>query len=54
MPDLFTPLTDSELEQLEDFLLNRIDDDVDTSGKDEGIFDISSQDGFLPLLSVVR
>jgi len=46
MPDLFTPLTDNELEQLEEFLLNRIDDDVDTSAKDEGIFDISSLDGF--------
>ncbi len=47
MPDLYTPLTDRELEQLEDFLLNRIADDVDTADKDEGIFDISSLDGFL-------
>lgn len=46
MSDLFTPLTDIELEQLEDFLLNRIDDEVDTRDKDEGIFDISSLDGF--------
>lgn len=46
MQDLFTPLTDNEIEQLEDFLLNRIDDDVDTTDKDEGIFEISSLDGF--------
>lgn len=52
MTDLFTPLTEKELEQLEqleqleNFLLNRIDDNADTINKDEGIFDISSLDGF--------
>ena len=46
MPDFFTPLSDREIEQLEDFLLNRIADDVNTMDMDEGIFDISSLDGF--------
>ena len=46
MQNLFTSLTDQELEQLEDFLLDRIDDDIDTSGMDEGIFDVSTLDGF--------
>jgi len=46
MQDIFTPLSDEELEQLESFLLDRIDDDVDTTGMDEGIFDILSLDGF--------
>jgi len=46
MKDIFTPLTDQEIEQLEDILLNRIDDDADTAGKDEGILDISSLDGY--------
>jgi len=46
MTDLFGPLTEKEMEQLETFLLSRIDDDEDTTNKDEGIFDISSLDGF--------
>lgn len=47
MNDLFTPLSDKELDQLEVLLLNRIDDETDTLGKDEGIFELSSLDGFL-------
>jgi uncharacterized protein len=46
MPDLFTPLTEQEMDQLEEFLLSRIDENIDTRGKDEGIFDISTLDGF--------
>lgn len=46
MQNLFTSLTDQELEELEEFLLNRIDADVDTIDMDEGIFDISTLDGF--------
>ena len=46
MQNLFTSLTDQELDQLEDFLLDRIDEDIDTSDMDEGIFDASTLDGF--------
>jgi uncharacterized protein len=46
MNDLFTPLTDDEMERLDRFLLDRIDEDADTEGKDEGIIDISGLDGF--------
>ena len=46
MPVLFTPLTDNELEQLDEFLLNRIDDDADDFDKDEGVIDVSELDGF--------
>lgn len=41
------PLDDAELEFLEKFLLNRVDDDAFTEGKDEGVFDISTLDGLL-------
>ncbi len=50
MNDLFTPLSDKELDQLEELLLNRIDDETDTQGKDEGIFELSSLDGFFTAL----
>ncbi len=46
MSDIFTPLTDSELEQLEQFLLNRYDDDNDYLDQDEGVIEISELDGF--------
>lgn len=46
MNDIFAPLSEKEIDQLEELLLNRIDDETDTLGKDEGIFDISSLDGF--------
>ncbi len=42
-----TPLTDEELDWLDEFLLDRVDDDADTDGKDEGILNISELDGFL-------
>ena len=46
MNELFEVLNDSEIEALDEFLLNRISVDEDTEGKDEGIFDISTLDGF--------
>ncbi len=39
-------LNDEELELLDGFLLDRVADDADTEGKDEGILDISELDGF--------
>jgi uncharacterized protein len=45
MKELFTPLSDEEYESLDEFLLERIDDDADTNGKDEGVLDISELDG---------
>jgi uncharacterized protein len=47
MNNLDTPLNEAELERLDRFLLERIDEDAAASGdKDEGIIDISSLDGF--------
>ncbi len=46
MTDLSTPLTEQELEFLDSFLLERIDADAATGGKDEGVVDISGLDGF--------
>lgn len=45
MKDLFTILTEEEIEYLDEFLLERIDDDADTEGKDEGVLDITELDG---------
>jgi uncharacterized protein len=45
MKELFTPLSDDEYERLDEFLLERIDDDADTRDKDEGVLDISELDG---------
>lgn len=45
MQDLTKPLDDSELERIEQFLLDRVDDDADTEGKDEGVLVISELDG---------
>ena len=41
-----TLLTDKELEFLDDFLLNRCDDEINEANKDEGILDVSELDGF--------
>lgn len=46
MSDIFSILSESEIERLDQFLLNRIDEDADTEGKDEGVFDVSMLDGF--------
>lgn len=45
-----TPLNDEELDWLDQFLLDRIDDETDTEGKDEGMFNVSELDGFLTAL----
>ena len=47
MPDLSKPLTDDELEQLDEVLLNRFDDDAEADVGDEGILDVTELDGFL-------
>ncbi|MHB8745249.1 MAG: UPF0149 family protein [Gammaproteobacteria bacterium] len=47
MKNLSAPLTEAELDQLGRLLLDRIDDDADTDGKDEGVLDVSELDGFL-------
>ncbi|WP_455205384.1 UPF0149 family protein [Kaarinaea lacus] len=46
MKDLFSVLNDEELEQLDEFLVERIDEDIDSEGKDEGVLDVSELDGF--------
>lgn len=48
--DLFEPLSDEEIDTLDHFLLNRVDDEANTEGKDEGILDVSTLDGFLTAL----
>jgi uncharacterized protein len=50
MSNLFEPLTDKEFERLDRFLLERLDDDTDTEGKDEGVLDISELDGLFTAL----
>lgn len=52
--NLSEPLDDAELTRLEDFLLNRLDDEtadrIAATGGDEGIFAVSELDGFLTAL----
>lgn len=50
MKDLSYPLSEEEIERLDQFLLNRIDDDADTEGKDEGVLDVSGLDGLFTAL----
>ena len=45
MQDLITPLSDEEYDRLGEFLLERVDEDADTAGKDEGVLDITELDG---------
>ena len=47
MTDLTRPLSDEELDRLDDFLLERIDEDAATDGRDEGVIGVSELDGFL-------
>jgi len=47
MLNLSKPLTAKEIDRLDRFLLDRIDDDADTEGKDEGVLGISTLDGLL-------
>jgi len=45
MKDIFTPLTAKEMDQIDDFLLNRVGDE-DMANKDEGIVCLSDLDGY--------
>ncbi len=47
MKNLDQPLTENEVQFLDDLLLDRIDDDTDTDELNEGIICISELDGFL-------
>ncbi|MGA9572571.1 MAG: UPF0149 family protein [Lysobacterales bacterium] len=47
MKDIFEPLNEDELHWLDQFLLDRIDDDADCEGKDEGVLGISELDGLM-------
>ena len=47
MKNLFTLLNENEQNRLDRFLLDRVDEDADTEGKDEGVLDISELDGLL-------
>ncbi|MEK6748331.1 MAG: UPF0149 family protein [Pseudomonadota bacterium] len=42
----FTPLNDEEMEGLDEFLLDRVTDEVYVEGKDEGVLGLSELDGF--------
>lgn len=46
MQNIDDTLNDEELDFLDRFLLDRIDDDADMEGKDDGVLDISELDGF--------
>jgi len=45
MSDLFTPLSEEEIERLDRFLLDRIDENADTAGRDDGVLGMSDLDG---------
>jgi len=47
MPDLSTPLSEAELAELDEALLNRFDEDMEPVSGDEGITDVSELDGLL-------
>ena len=47
MKNIFEPLDDEKLDRLDQFLLDHVDEDADTEGKDEGLLDTSELDGFL-------
>ncbi len=44
---MFEPLNEDELSWLDDFLLDRIDEDSEFEGKDEGVLDVSELDGLM-------
>ena len=46
MTNKLNPPTETELDWLDEFLLNRIDEDLDIGDRDEGIYDLSTLDGF--------
>lgn len=41
MSNLSSPLTDDELDRLDRFLLDRVDEDAVTDGMDEGVLNVS-------------
>jgi hypothetical protein len=43
--NLSDPLSDEEIELLQAILLDRVDEDAVTDGKDEGVLDVSELDG---------
>lgn len=45
MKDISTPLSEEEYRHLDEFLLERIDEEADTVGRDEGVLDMSELDG---------
>lgn len=45
MEDFFAPLSEDELDRLDEFLLDRIDEDDETHDMDEGVLDVSELDG---------
>jgi len=45
MSDVSTPLSDDEYHRLDQFLLDRIDENADTTDRDEGVLGISELDG---------
>lgn len=45
--DFYSLLTEKELDQLDSFLLDRVDDELYAPGMDEGILCVSELDGFL-------
>lgn len=45
--DLFTPLSDEELDWLDEFLLDRFGEEDDSLDENEGILNVSELDGFL-------
>lgn len=47
MDNLQEPLTEQELSRLDDFLLDRFDDEEKATDSDEGILNVSELDGFL-------
>jgi len=46
MSSKLNPPTEAELDWLDNFLMQRIDEELAVEGKDEGIFDLSTLDGF--------
>lgn len=47
MQNLYTLLNEEELGRLDHFICERIDENADIEGRDEGVLDISELDGFL-------
>lgn len=50
MKDLSSPLTSEEIDRLDRLLLDHVDEEADTEGRDTGILGISDLDGFFTAL----